>query len=113
MFKSFTGILFFLLLFSISGSAQNLSISGLVKDKRGETLPGAGIYLSGYKAATVTNNEGRFILSNLKPGNYNVLVEMMGYLPFTKNVILSDKSAAVEIILDENTIQLQEVVIRV
>ncbi len=113
MFKSFTGILFFLLLFSISGSAQNLSISGLVKDKRGETLPGAGIYLSGYKAATVTTNEGKFILSNLKPGNYNVLVEMMGYLPFTKNVILSDKSAAVEIILDENTIQLQEVVIRV
>ena len=76
-------------------------------------MPGAGIYLSGYKTATVTNNEGRFTLSNLKPGNYDVLVEMMGFLPFTKNVILSDKSATIEIILEENTIQLKEVVIRV
>lgn len=112
MFKSFAGILVLLLL-SIAGFAQNLSISGLVKDKRGETLPGAGVYLSGYKAATVTNNDGKFVLGNLRPGNYNVLVEMMGYLPFTKNVILSDKSATVEIVLDENTIQLREVVIRV
>jgi hypothetical protein len=112
MFKSFTGF-FLLLLLTISVYAQNLSISGLVKDKRGETLPGAGIYLSGYKAATVTNNDGKFVIANLKPGNYNVLVEMMGYLPFTKNVILSDKSVTIEIILDENTIQLREVVIRV
>ena len=111
MFKSLTGFVFLLLL-SFSGFAQGLSISGLVKDKRGETLPGAGIYLSGYKAATVTNNEGKFVLANLKPGNYDVLVEMMGYLPFTKNVILSDKSATVEIILEENAIQLSEVVIR-
>jgi hypothetical protein len=106
-------VLIFLLLLSASVIAQNLSISGVVKDKEGETLPGAGIYLSGYQAATVTNNDGKFVLSNLKPGNYNVLVEMMGFLPFTKNIILSDKSVAVEIILSENTIQLKEVVIRV
>jgi hypothetical protein len=104
---------FLLLFLSVSVFAQNLSISGLVKDKKGETIPGAGIYLSGYKTATVTNNDGKFVLGNLKPGNYNVLVEMMGFLPFTQNVILSDKSATIEIVLLENTIQLQEVVIRV
>ncbi|MET3112662.1 hypothetical protein AAKU52_000373 [Pedobacter sp. CG_S7] len=105
--------IFLLLLLSVGGYAQNLTISGVVKDKRGETMPGAGVYLSGYKTATVTNNDGKFVLGNLKAGNYNVLVEMMGYLPFTKNVILADKSASIEIILDENTIQLREVVIRV
>lgn len=112
MIKYLSGI-FFLLLISTSGFAQGLAISGLVKDKKGETLPGAGVYLSGYKAATVTNNDGKFVLGNLKAGNYNVLVEMMGYLPYTKNVIISDKSAVVEIILEENAIMLSEVVIRV
>eukprot|EP01132_Coremiostelium_polycephalum_P020110 gene20110-23905_t len=105
-------IFFILLLFSTSVYSQNLSISGEVKDKKGETLPGAGIYLSGYKMATVTNNEGRFVLTGLKPGNYDVLVQMMGFLPFTKNVILSDKSVSIDIKLEENTIQLNEVVIR-
>lgn len=105
-------IFFILLLFSTSAYSQNLSISGEVKDKKGETLPGAGIYLSGYKMATVTNNEGRFVLTGLKPGNYDVLVQMMGFLPFTKNVILSDKSVSIDIKLEENTIQLNEVVIR-
>ena len=103
----------FLLLVSANVWAQSLSISGTVKDKKGETLPGAGIYLSGYKAATVTNTDGKFVLGNLKPGNYNVLVEMMGFLPYTKNVIIADKAVSMDIVLSENTIQLQEVVIKV
>ncbi|WP_432712777.1 carboxypeptidase-like regulatory domain-containing protein, partial [Pedobacter sp.] len=112
MLKHLSGLVLLLLLYT-TGYAQSLSISGVVKDKSGEVLPGAGIYLSGYKTATVSNNDGKFILSNLKPGNYDVLVEMMGYLPFTKNVILSDQSASINIVLQESSIQLREVVIRV
>jgi hypothetical protein len=71
-----------LLVFCANVHAQNLySITGVVQDKKGETLPGAGIYLSGYTTATVTNNEGRFNLAKLKPGSYEVVVQMMGYLP--------------------------------
>ncbi len=92
--------------------AQNLFISGVVKDKKGETIPGAGIYLSNYKNATVTDTDGKFVLTNLKPGNYDVLVQMMGFSPYSKNVVLSDKPATIEIILQENTILLNEVVIR-
>lgn len=105
-------LIFFLLFLHLYALGQNLSISGKVKDKSGEVIPGAGIYLSGYKTATVSGNDGKFVLSGLKPGNYDVLVQMMGFLPYTKNVILSDKSAVIEITLEENTIQLNEVVIR-
>lgn len=93
--------------------AQNMySITGIVKDKKGETLPGAGIYLSGYTTATVTNMDGKFSLSKLKPGSYEVVVQMIGFLPFSKSVIISDKSVNITIVLSENTIQLNEVVIR-
>jgi protocatechuate 3,4-dioxygenase beta subunit len=50
---------------------QSYTLSGLVKDKRGEPLPGAGVYVSGYKIATVTNNNGTYTLP-LKPGNYDI-----------------------------------------
>ncbi|MGY0040550.1 carboxypeptidase-like regulatory domain-containing protein [Pedobacter sp. NJ-S-72] len=88
------------------------TISGQVKDKKGETLPGAGIYLSGYTTATVTNQDGQFSLAKIKPGSYEVVVQMIGYLPYSKSVVISDKSVNITITLAENTIQLNEVVIR-
>jgi len=97
--------------FAVQTDAQTFSISGTVKDKQG-VLPGASIYLSNYKNATSTNSDGKFVLNNLKAGNYDVLVQMMGYLPFTRNVIISDKSVNIDIILKDNTILLNEVVIR-
>ncbi len=98
---------------SLSLSAQGLfSISGQVKDKKGETLPGAGIYLSGYTTATVTNNDGKFTLPALKPGSYEVVIQMMGFLPYSKSILITDQSASFTAILSENTIQLQEVTIK-
>lgn len=101
-----------LLVFCLGLDAQQLySISGEVKDKKGETLPGAGIYLSGYTTATVTNSDGKFTLAKLKPGSYEVVVQMIGYLPYSKSVIISDQSVNITVTLAENTVQLREVVI--
>lgn len=101
-----------LLLLCLNICAQNLySISGVVKDNKGETLPGAGIYLSGYTTATVTSGEGKFSLNKLKPGSYEVVVQMMGFLPYSKSVVISDKSVNITVTLAENTVQLREVVI--
>lgn len=101
------------LLMGLSSYAQTtFTISGVIKDKTGQPLPGAGVYLASYKMATVADNNGQFSLTNLKPGNYDVLIEMIGYLPFSKNVIISNKSTRIEVELKENTIQLQEIVIK-
>lgn len=88
------------------------SISGVVKDKNGLGLPGANILLSGYQNGTVADSAGRFVLKGINPGNYNLLVEMMGYLPQKQNVVISNKAKNVEIVLEENVSQLTEVVIR-
>lgn len=112
MIKYLLGIAL-LLLFCLDSQAQNLySITGTVKDKKGETMPGAGIYLSGYTIATVANQDGKFSLNKLKPGSYEVVVQMVGYLPYSKSVIIADRSVDISIILSENTVQLNEVVIR-
>lgn len=101
-----------LIMLATNAIAQNtFSISGVVRDKK-DGLPGASIYLSGYKIATVADNDGKFKLSNLKPGSYDLLVQLVGYLPYSKSVIISDKSVQVELVLKENVAQLDEVVIR-
>jgi len=92
--------------------AQNtFSISGIVRDHK-DGLPGASIYLSGYKIATVADNNGRFKLTNLKPGSYDLLVQIVGYLPYSKSVIISDQSVQVDLVLKENVAQLDEVTVR-
>lgn len=97
---------------SLYSFAQNTySITGIVKDKK-ETLPGASVFISGYKIATSTNSEGQFALPKLAPGNYDILVQMIGYLPYSKNIIISDKSINIEVLLTENTTLLNEVVIK-
>lgn len=109
-----TKSLFILLLTLFTGlqgfTQTSFSITGTVRDQK-ESLPGAGVYLSGYKVSTVADSEGKFKISNLKPGNYDLLVQMVGYLPYSKSVIISDKSVQVELVLKESTTSLSEVVI--
>ncbi|GAA3969369.1 carboxypeptidase-like regulatory domain-containing protein [Pedobacter ginsengiterrae] len=86
-------------------------LSGAVKDKKGEPLPGAGVYVSGYKIATVADNNGRYSLS-LKPGNYDILVQLIGFKAFNKNIIVADKALTFDFVLEEDAFQLQEVTIK-
>lgn len=111
MLKGYTLTFVFLLSMVTAMAQKTFSITGIVRDKK-ETLPGAAIYLSGYKAATTTDNDGKFVLRNLQPGNYDVLVQMIGYMPISKNVVITDQSAQVTITLTENETVLSEVVIK-
>lgn len=103
---------FLLMLFQLSVFAQdNFSISGTVRDEK-ETIPGAAIYLSGTKISTITNTDGKFTISKLPAGNYDVLVQVVGYLPYSKSVIISDKSVNMDVLLTSNPVMLNEVVIK-
>ena len=92
--------------------AMGYQISGIVKDKQGAPLPGANILLSGYQTGAVADSVGKFILKGLTPGNYNLLVQMMGYTPLTQNVIITNKPKEVEIVMEESVKELTEVVVR-
>lgn len=95
----------------VAESQESFTISGIVKDKEGRPMPGAGILLSNYKKGAVAGDDGRFKIAGLKPGNYNVLVEMMGYQPASNNVLITNRSEEIEFILSENARLLKEVAI--
>jgi len=107
-------IYIFLILYVLNTAAytQNLySLTGVITDDKALPLPGAAVYISGYKFATTTNTEGKFELKNLAPGKYDILVQLTGFLPFTKNISITNKPVAMDIKLIEKTVQLDEVVI--
>lgn len=110
MFKP-TTLFTILLLLANFAFAQTLSISGTVSDDK-ETIPGAAIYISGTKIVAVSNNQGQFTLGNLPAGNYEILVQVVGFLPYNTNVLLTDRSVKLNIVLKAKPFTLNEVVIK-
>ncbi|MFC3562445.1 carboxypeptidase-like regulatory domain-containing protein [Pedobacter jamesrossensis] len=100
-----------LLSVKITLAQQSFVLSGSVKDKKGDALPGAGVYVSGYKIATVADNNGHYSL-NLKPGNYDILIQLIGFKALNKNIIVVDKPLKFDFVLEEDAFQLQEVTIK-
>lgn len=84
--KSIYEVLLLLILgLNIYGQSQSVTVSGLIRAKADHApLPFATIMLkstvdSAFVSGTVTNESGRFALSNIKPGDYYLDISMLGY----------------------------------
>ena len=98
------GILF--LSFAFSANAQQISISGLVKDaKSNEPIIGANIIEKGTINGTITDFDGNFMLS--VSSNATLVVSYIGYM--SKEISIAGKTSFV-VELNEDAIALQEVV---
>lgn len=109
--KSLTLLSLILLFSQVTFGQGNFTISGTVRDDK-ETIPGAAVYLSGTKISTITNNEGKFYLPKLPAGSYDILIQVVGYLPFAKSIIIADKNIHIDATLKANAVTLNEVVIK-
>ncbi|WP_285008623.1 carboxypeptidase-like regulatory domain-containing protein [Pedobacter faecalis] len=95
-----------------TGAKSGFAISGLVRNKQGETLPGAAVLVSNYQIGAVADNEGRFNLPQLRPGNYTLVIKMIGYQPNEQKVTISNRDIKLEIVLDEDVNVLREIVVK-
>ncbi len=107
MEKRFFYILIILCLFSIKGFGQ---LSGTVKDVNDEILPFATIYIKNTTQGTTTNVEGKYTLE-LAPGEYSLIFQYVGYQQLTKNVVIENEPIILDVILQPESIGLQEVVV--
>jgi iron complex outermembrane receptor protein len=82
-------------------AAQQLSLSGTVRDATG-VIPGATVVLSsgGTEVATVTTDaSGNYRFDNLAPGGVEVTVSMRGYETVASNLTLGADTPAVDVVL--------------
>ena len=66
---------------ALNGFAQNTAtITGIVKDKKDNSeLIGVNVLLKGTSLGAVTDVNGKFVIKNVKPGEYSVEVSYIGY----------------------------------
>ncbi|MCB9207533.1 MAG: carboxypeptidase-like regulatory domain-containing protein [Ignavibacteriales bacterium] len=108
-----TIVIFFITSFSIWAGTTG-KIAGRVVDKNsGDPLPGANILIESTSLGTATDFDGYFSILNVKPGQYNLKVSMVGF----STVIIEgvqvhiDQTARIDIELEEESISLGELVV--
>ena len=98
------------LLAALPAAAQT-DLTGTVLDTEGGSLPGVNVYLSGTTRGAATDANGRFTISDVPPGAYQIVASILGYKAEVKMVEVRG-TAAVEPItfrLEENVAELGNV----
>ena len=104
-----TSALISILLFSII-YAQNLSITGYVKDaKNGNILVGANVFIVGTSLGTSAREDGQYKINNVKPGTYSVKASYIGYVTTEDSVTITDTDINLDFNLSYTTIEGKEV----
>ena len=93
---------------SVAEKLVLFEVTGIVSDaKTGVPLPGVNISVKGTTLGTATNAEGRFSL-NVPNQNSTLVFSFVGYIP---QEIALEGRASLEVLLKEDTRQLNEVVV--
>jgi iron complex outermembrane receptor protein len=87
-----------------------LSLTGIVKDEKGEALIGANVVVGNTFNATTTGLNGEFRFTNLRKGEYTLKTTYIGYENFSKNLMLNE-STSIKIAMEPATILTEEVLI--
>jgi hypothetical protein len=93
---------------------QTGSIGGTVLDlKTNEAIIGASVVIQGTTVGSATDVEGNFLISNVKPGTYVIVVSYVAYKTQTVAdvVVQSNNKTSLAITLVEDIAELEEVVV--
>lgn len=88
------------------------TISGEVKTTDGQPAAFVTVYIKENSRTAITDEQGRFVIKNLKDGVYTLTITMVGLMPQQKTVVVkNDETSTISIVLTEDEKQLSEVVI--
>lgn len=83
-------------------------VRGTIRNAKGEPLPYAAVVAKGTQTGTMANADGRYELP-LKPGQYDLVYQYLGYKAQVKPVEVRTGTTEVDMTLTEQTFNLQEV----
>tara|TARA_R110002167_G_scaffold108803_26_gene277782 strand:- start:650 stop:2923 length:2274 start_codon:yes stop_codon:yes gene_type:complete len=102
---------FFAFMVVLSLTAQKAQIDGLVVDNGGP-LPFVNIYLEGTTLGASSDENGKYIISDIPAGSYKIKATTLGYLPFSKNISLAgNEKKSLVIVMFPSSEQLEETVV--
>jgi hypothetical protein len=70
---------FFFPFLSFSQQNQGFTVSGQVSEKSGQSIPFATIIIEKTDLSLISDENGKFIFKNVKPGKYNLKITAVGF----------------------------------
>ena len=105
-------IVFQLIIFAlITATAFSQTVSGIVRDDKGNPMPNASVLIKDKKGGTVCNVEGKYFL-NLSPGKYTLIAQHVGYKRDMRNITVEDKDIQLDFVLSVVDFTMEEVIVR-
>ena len=98
------GLIFIL----FSGNALAHNLKGTIKNRSGEPIPYATVYVKEVSLGTTTNIDGEFELE-LPNATFTINFRSLGYIPKTEAIQLGNQVKTMNIVLEEQVQQIQEV----
>ena len=91
--------------------AQDGKVSGFITDeKTGEALIGANVFIAETGNGMSTDKNGYYVLQNIIPGSYNLIVSYIGYSTLKKEITLaSNESIKMNLELRIEAVEITEV----
>ncbi len=99
------------LFLSVKAFSQNYEINGTVKDTSGNPLSEVNIVIIGRDIGAASNDEGKFSIKNIKPGDYQIEISSIGYQPYTKEIKITNSSLTVKAVLHEKPVETNQVIV--
>jgi hypothetical protein len=88
-------------IFLVNCSLAQTTIQGVVKDQKGETIPGVNIFLKGTFEGTSSEIDGTYILETKEEGTYTLVFQSMGFKSQEFEVLLNGNPQSLNPILRE------------
>ncbi|WP_010177763.1 TonB-dependent receptor [Aquimarina agarilytica] len=108
--------LFFLLSLAFASSFAQGNIKGVVSDKElaGSPLPFADVYLKDTTKGTTTDFDGNYLIENIDPGTYTLVISFVGYeaQEFPNTVVTDGETLTVNATLSASAASLSNVIIQ-
>src|ERR1700760_645816 len=80
-------LIFFLIFLPVTAVAQ-YRISGKILDSATrKPVADASVFLSNASVGTKTNNDGTFTITNVRSGQYDLIVSILGYATYKQSVM--------------------------
>jgi iron complex outermembrane recepter protein len=96
----------YITLLIVLASVYSQSISGFLKNERGENIAGANIFLKNQNIGDASDWNGYFHFSVKKNGNYTLVISSVGYIRYEQTIFINNED------IQLNTVVLKDEIIK-
>ncbi|MEJ8757166.1 TonB-dependent receptor [Pontibacter sp. H259] len=112
MFRTLFTVLIFVFVTHTAFAQSAGRIEGRIVSERNEPLIGISVGLEGTSTGTTTDEEGKYVIKTVSPGNYNVVAAGLGYTSAKRTVeVKSGATSTIYFQLQASETALSEVVV--